>query len=119
MHEYSALFHLHSEDAPVGPVATISAHSSLALKTAARMVVDIAHNFNNTLAKLGTLNCPPTYCYLVYRATMELISLHDSMDQTQWSHDLETLRQASWHYGRRWQVAGRTALSPISYRYLV
>jgi len=105
MRKDSALFHLHSEDAPVGPLATTRAHSSLALKTAARIVIDIAHDFNDNLAGLGTINCPPTYCYLIYRAAVELISLHDSMDQIQWSQDLETLREASWNYGRRWQVA--------------
>jgi hypothetical protein len=108
-----ALFHLHSKDAPAasldyvdgsGPLTRTSAASSLALKTAARMVVDIARNFNHNLAKFNTITCPPTYCYVIYRATMELISLHDSIDHTQWSQDLETLREASWNYSRRWQV---------------
>jgi hypothetical protein len=79
------------------------------------MVVDISRNFNHNLAKLNTITCPPTYCYVIYRAAMELISLHDSIDHTQWSQDLETLREASWNYSRRWQVGGRLALSPIRY----
>ncbi|OXV07140.1 hypothetical protein Egran_05095 [Elaphomyces granulatus] len=111
--EVSALFHLHSKDAPAasldyvdgsGPSTSTSAASSLALKTAARMVVDISRNFNHNLAKLNTITCPPTYCYVIHRAAMELISLHDSIDHAQWSQDLETLREASWNYSRRWQV---------------
>ena len=122
--EDSALFLLHSKDAQAasldynssGPLVA-SAASSLALKTAARIVVDVARNFNDSLAKVNMIARPPTYCHVIYRATIELISLHNSMDRIQWSQDLEILREASWNYSRRWQVAGMPA--PSSIRYLV
>ena len=121
IHEDSALFLLHSEDAPAtsldyngsGPVVA-NAASSLALRTATRIAVDVARNFNDNLAKVNMIARPPTYCYIIYRATIELISLRDSMDRTQWSQDLEILREASWNYSRRWQVAGMPALSSIN-----
>jgi hypothetical protein len=119
--EDSALFLLHSEDAPAASLdyngsrpLVASAASSLALKTATRIVVDVARNFNDSLAKINMITRPPTYCYIIYRAAMELISLHDSMNRTQWSQDLEVLREAIWNYSRRWQVAGRPALSSIN-----
>lgn len=84
------LFLLYSKDAQAisldynsGRPLVASVASSLALKTAARIVVDIACNFNNSLAKVNMIACPPTYCHVIYHATVELISLHDSMDRIQ------------------------------------
>ena len=81
--------------------------SSLALKTAGRIVIDVARSFNRSLGKINMIAIPPTYCYIIFRAAEELISFHDSTNRGQWSQDLEVLREASWHYGRRWQMAGR------------
>lgn len=87
--------------------------SSLALKTAGRIVIDVARSFNRCLGEINMIAIPPTYCYIIFRATEELISLHASTNRVQWSQDLEVLREASWHYGRRWQMAGRRLLSPV------
>ena len=87
--------------------------SSLALKTAGRIVIDVARSFNRSLGKINMIAIPPTYCYIIFRATEELISFHGSTDRGQWSQDLEVLREASWHYGRRWQIASKHLLWPI------
>jgi hypothetical protein len=87
--------------------------SSLALKTAGRIVIDVARSFNHCLGKINMIALPPTYCYIIFRATEELISFHGSTNRDQWSQDLEVLREASWHYGRRWQMAGRRLLWPV------
>jgi hypothetical protein len=77
-------------------------------------VVDIARNFNDSLANVNMIARPPTYCHVIYRATVELLSLYDSTDRIQWSQDLEILREANWNYSRRWQVAGIPALSSFN-----
>jgi hypothetical protein len=80
----------------------------MAVKTIVRMVVDIAHTINNHYRKINIVSFPPTYCHVIYRATMELISLRNAMDEEEWSGALETLREATWNYGRRWQAAGKS-----------
>jgi hypothetical protein len=84
--------------------------SSLALKMAERIVIDVARSFNRCMGKINMIALPPTYCYIIFRATEELISFHSSTDPDQWSQDLEVLREASWHYGRRWQMGGKRLL---------
>lgn len=113
----AALFVLHGGSSPSGflPVVPVDIQgndrilsataSSLALKTAGRIVIDVARSFNRSLGKINMIAIPPTYCYIIFRAAEELISLHDSTNRGQWSQDLEVLREASWHYGRRWQMA--------------
>jgi hypothetical protein len=59
------------------------------------------------LGKINMIALPPTYCYIIYRAAEELISFYGSTDRVPWLQDLEVLREASWHYGRRWQMAGK------------
>ncbi|KAL7906043.1 hypothetical protein GGI35DRAFT_113459 [Trichoderma velutinum] len=81
--------------------------SSLVVKTIVRMVVDVADTINNHYRKLNIISFPPTYCHVMYRATLELISFHDDMDEAEWSTALETLREATWNYGRRWQAAAK------------
>ncbi|KAL7821763.1 hypothetical protein V8C26DRAFT_426535 [Trichoderma gracile] len=81
--------------------------SSMAVKTIVRMVVDIAHTINNHYRKINIVSFPPTYCHVIYRATMELISLRNDMDEEEWTTALETLREATWNYGRRWQAAAK------------
>jgi hypothetical protein len=70
------------------------------------MVVDVAHTINNHYRKINIISFPPTYCHAIYRATLELISFRDDMDNAEWTKALETLREATWNYGRRWQAAG-------------
>ncbi|KAL7807512.1 hypothetical protein V8C44DRAFT_186372 [Trichoderma aethiopicum] len=82
--------------------------SSMAIKTIVRMVVDIAHTINNHYRKINIVSFPPTYCHVIYRATMELIALRNDMDEEEWKSALETLREATWNYGRRWQAAGKS-----------
>ncbi|UKZ49228.1 hypothetical protein TrVGV298_003473 [Trichoderma virens] len=81
--------------------------SSLAVKTIVRMVVDVAHTINNHYRKINIISFPPTYCHAIYRATLELISFRDDMDNAEWTKALETLREATWNYGRRWQAAAK------------
>ncbi|TFB02826.1 hypothetical protein CCMA1212_005213 [Trichoderma ghanense] len=84
--------------------------SSMAIKTIVRMVVDIAHTINNHYRKINIVSFPPTYCHVIYRATLELISFRNDMDKDEWTRALETLREATWNYGRRWQAAGKSRL---------
>jgi hypothetical protein len=80
--------------------------SSLAVQTIVRMIVDISRTINNHYFDINVLSFPPSYSHVVYRATLELISFHGAMDNTEWTTALETLREATWNYGRRWQAAG-------------
>lgn len=81
--------------------------SALVVKTIVRMVVDVADTINNHYRKINIISFPPTYCHVIYRATLELISFRDDMDEAEWATALETLREATWNYGRRWQAAGK------------
>jgi hypothetical protein len=108
-YDFSALF---KDSDQSGPMVALTA-SSLAMKTAARIVVDVAHSFNSSLKKINMIALPPTYCYIIYRATKELISVCGSMDRVQWSRDLEILREACWNYSRRWQIAGMLTSAPV------
>ncbi|KAL7939270.1 hypothetical protein V8C35DRAFT_4455 [Trichoderma chlorosporum] len=83
------------------------AASSLARQTIVRMVVDVSDTINNHYRKINIISFPPTYCHAIYRATLELISLRDDMDEAEWTSALETLREATWNYGRRWQAAAK------------
>ena len=87
--------------------------SSLALKTAERIVIDVARSFNRCLGEINMVALPPTYYYILFRIIEEVISFHRSTDRGQWSQDLEVLRVASWHYDQRWQIAGKRLLWPI------
>ncbi|RFU76987.1 hypothetical protein TARUN_5234 [Trichoderma arundinaceum] len=80
--------------------------SSLAVKTTVRMIVDVAYTINNHYRRVNIISFPPTYSHVIYRATLELISFHNEMDKAEWAEALETLREATWNYGRRWQAAG-------------
>ncbi|PTB65834.1 hypothetical protein BBK36DRAFT_1202882 [Trichoderma citrinoviride] len=84
--------------------------SSMAVKTIVRMIVDIAHTINNHYRKINIVSFPPTYCQVIYRATLELISFRNDMDEGEWTRALETLREATWNYGRRWQAAGKFSI---------
>ncbi|KAL7944919.1 hypothetical protein V8C42DRAFT_353258 [Trichoderma barbatum] len=81
--------------------------SSIAVKSIVRMVVDVADTINNHYRKINIIGFPPTYCHVIYRATLELISFRDDMDKAEWTRALETLREATWNYGRRWQAAAK------------
>ncbi|KAL7954087.1 hypothetical protein V8C34DRAFT_295430 [Trichoderma compactum] len=81
--------------------------SALVVKTIVRMVVDVADTINNHYRKINIISFPPTYCHVIYRATLELISFRDDMDEAEWTTALETLREATWNYGRRWQAAAK------------
>ncbi|KAJ4862520.1 fungal specific transcription factor domain-containing protein [Trichoderma breve] len=81
--------------------------SALVVKTIVRMVVDVADTINNHYRKINIISFPPTYCHVIYRATLELISFRDDMDEAEWTAALETLREATWNYGRRWQAAAK------------
>lgn len=70
------------------------------------MIVDISRTINSHYFDINVLSFPPSYSHVVYRATLELISFHGDMDNTEWTTALETLREATWNYGRRWQAAG-------------
>ncbi|KAL6876921.1 hypothetical protein J3F83DRAFT_429571 [Trichoderma novae-zelandiae] len=80
--------------------------SPIAIKTIVRMIVDVAHTINNHYRKISIVSFPPTYCHVIYWATLELITFRDDMDEEEWTRALETLREATWNYGRRWQAAG-------------
>jgi hypothetical protein len=80
--------------------------SSVACQTIIRMIVDISQTINAHYFDINVLSFPPSYSHVVYRATLELISFHGDMDNTEWTAALETLREATWNYGRRWQAAG-------------
>ena len=118
----SALFVLHSGNSHSIPPAThldidnnkcnaATTKSSLARKTAGRIVIDVARSFNNCLGEISSVTLPPTYCYIIYRAIQELIAINDRRDRIQLFQDLEVLRETCWHYGRRWQMAGKCAIN--------
>lgn len=70
------------------------------------MIVDISKTINSRNRDVNLLSFPPSYSHVIYRATLELMSFHGYMDSTEWATSLETLREATWNYGRRWQAAG-------------
>ncbi|KAL7927055.1 hypothetical protein ACQKWADRAFT_279404 [Trichoderma austrokoningii] len=98
-----------------GEVGQFPAHctvaSSLAVQTIVRMIVDISKTINYHYRDVNVLSFPPSYSHVVYRATLELISFHGHMDNTEWATSLETLREATWNYGRRWQAAAKNLQS--------
>lgn len=71
------------------------------------MIVDISQTINTHCRDVNVISFPPSYSHVVYRATLELISFHGDMDNTEWATALETLREATWNYGRRWQAAAK------------
>ncbi|KAH8124895.1 hypothetical protein ACSS6W_005137 [Trichoderma asperelloides] len=94
-----------------GEVGGFPAHcvvaSSLAIQTIIRMIVDISQTINTHYRDVNVISFPPSYSHVVYRATLELISFHGDMDNKEWATALETLREATWNYGRRWQAAAK------------
>lgn len=76
------------------------------------MIVDISQTINTHYRDVNVISFPPSYSHVVYRATLELISFHGDMDNKEWATALETLREATWNYGRRWQAAGKYCSIP-------
>jgi hypothetical protein len=123
LNNYSSLLLLHSRHPSLtadslckGEVGGFPPHcvvaSSYAVKTTVRMVVDIAQTINCHYRKANVIAFPPSYSHAIYRATLELISFHGDMDKVEWTSALETLREATWNYGRRWQAAGMYSSIP-------
>lgn len=75
------------------------------------MVIDVADTINKYYHQANIISFTPTYSHVIYRATLELISFRDDMDKAEWTGALETLREATWIYGRRWQAAGKCLIS--------
>jgi len=80
----------------------------MALKTATRIVVDISRKFHLDIAyiDLPALPLPSTFC--VYQAALLHIHLSDqAFMQPDWKADMESLKSALAHFGRRWAIGSR------------
>jgi hypothetical protein len=80
--------------------------AELVLSTMNRIIIDIAHATIERFSNFNLTAISPSYAYLFYRASLELLisaDIHNTKEQL----GLCELQRCLWYFGHRWPIAGK------------